>query len=72
MPLLRQGAGYEQSGIVLRIEHLKINIKTTMERDNVIFDLIEQEHQRQLRGIESGDGSDGKLSDEQICRGLSR
>ena len=23
-----------------------------MERDNVIFDLIEQEHQRQLKGIE--------------------
>ena len=35
-----------------------------MKRDDLIFDIIEKEHQRQLKGI-------GILSDQQICRRLS-
>ena len=28
------------------------SITTTMKRDNAIFEMIEREHQRQLKGIE--------------------
>ena len=43
-----------------------------MNRDNTIFELIEKEHQRQLKGIELI-ASENFVSDQvqQVCRGLS-
>jgi hypothetical protein len=36
-----------------------------MKRDQVIFDIIEREHQRQLKG--SSDASHGNMVDQQVC-----
>ena len=47
-----------------------------MKRDNIIFDIIEKEHQRQLKGIEliasENFVSDQVMSDQQIRRRISR
>ena len=59
MPLLRQRAGYEprktRIGEALFYKYNNIRlilIKEKMKKDQAIFDLIEREHQRQLKGME--------------------